>query len=204
MAGAAVVEAYELPWFTSRDPNRVNASSIRRSAIVVLLLSALSWDIVGCRLTTQSSSLVVTNFAAEHSHPYTLRVRAAGGRKTEAWRNSRISDAVFLDALVQSLDRAGVFARVVTSENADYLLDVFIEDVQEPTTGLDVTVNLKAKWTVKNLKSGKVEYTETIVTPYTTRIDEALVDTQRLQLASEGAARENIREGILRISRLEL
>jgi hypothetical protein len=148
--------------------------------------------------------LVVDNFAPERSYPYTLRVRAEGGRKTEAWRKSRVSETVFLDALRASLERAGVFARVVTIENADYLLDVFLEDVEEPATGLDLTVNLEVKWTVKNLKTGKIEYKETIATPYTTRLREAVVVTQRRQLASEGAARANIREGILRISRLDL
>jgi len=181
----------------------VNAARIGRCTTAVALFAALSCA-AACRLTTQSSALVVQNFAPEHSYPYTLRVRAAGGRKTEAWRKARVSDTVFLDALRQSLEKSGVFARVVTNENADYLLDVFIEDVQEPTTGLDVTVSLEAQWTVKNLKNGKIEYKETIATPYTTTAGEAMVGAQRLQLASEGAARENIREGILRISRLEL
>jgi len=182
----------------------VNAANMSRCTTEIALFIALSSGLVACNLTTTSSALVVRNVVPAQTYPYTLRVRTAGGRKTESWRTARVPDTVFLEALLRSLERCGVFARVVTAENADYLLDVVLEDVKEPSSGLDVTVNLSAKWTVKNLKTGQIAYKETIATPYTIGVAEAMVVAQRIQLASEGAARENIREGILRISRLDL
>jgi hypothetical protein len=67
-----------------------------------------------------------------------------------------------------------------------------------------MTVNLTANWKLTHIATRKIVYQDDISKSYTATVGDAFVAIKRLRLAEEGAARENITEGLNRISRLNL
>ena len=63
---------------------------------------------------------------------------------------------------------------------------------------------LKTKWELTNMKTFTPVWSEAFKTTYRAKFSDALVAAERLQKANEGAVRTNIREGIRRLSALDL
>jgi len=70
--------------------------------------------------------------------------------------------------------------------------------------GLGMTVNATVKYQMKEIDSGKIVLSEIISRPYTAKFSDAVIAVYRLQKANEGAARENIKAFIDRLSNLNL
>lgn len=116
---------------------------------------------------------------------------------------SFILAADYAEGLKQALRESGVFREVVSAADADYGLNVSF--VSENETGtLDKTVELTTKWILTRCSDGEDLLRETISTTYTAKLGEAFDGGKRLRLANEGAGRENIKEGIRRLSSLRL
>ena len=167
-------------------------------------LCCLTLSAVGCASGAVAINMIPEDFELLRTHSNSVRVQTAGGRETEWYAGSQISDEAFLEALYHSLEKSSVFSKVVTEGEADYFLDVFITDVVQPLMAFNMHVSVVANWTLTKLPSKKVVLKELIPTPYTATVGDALMGLKRLRLANEGAARANIREGIRRISELEL
>ena len=173
--------------------------AISRAVAFCVIASA-----IGCASGAKVPNMIPTDIERVKSHPYSARVQAAGGRGTEWWGTSQVTDEAFLEALYESLSRSGVFSEVVTKGAADYLLDVFVTDVRQPVIGFNMTVSVVANWTLTDLAAKEVVFEELIPTPYTATVGDAFAAIKRLRLANEGAVRANIRAGIRRISELNL
>jgi len=82
------------------------------------------------------------------------------------------------------------------------LLDVVIQRLHQPMAGTDMTVDMKVAWTLTNLATGNEVWDEVIRSSHTATVGDEFVGICRLQLANEGAARENIRRGLKAIPRV--
>ena len=56
-----------------------------------------------------------------------------------------------------------------------------------------MTVTATVRYTLVSDADQAVKWDQTLVTPYTAKLGEALVGSERLRLANEGAMRENIK-----------
>ena len=114
----------------------------------------------------------------------------------------------FTTALTNSLKRSGVFQTVkTTGDEADYVLDVAVLDYDQPWYGSSMTVRMEAKWVLTDAKTKKIVWSSAFPTAYKVawiRSFGSISDRGRAQKAQEGAARNNIKEGIRRLSILEL
>ena len=70
------------------------------------------------------------------------------------------------------------------------------------TLGFSFTVKMEAGWTFKRAAVGVVVWQESIKSTYTATIKDAFVGATRLRLATEGAERNNISQGLSKISKL--
>ena len=110
----------------------------------------------------------------------------------------------FTAALTNSVKRSGLFQTVTTGDGADYILDVAISDYDQPWNGSNMTVRMETTWQLTNAKTQDVVWSNTFPAAYRAVWKSSLTDTGRAQKAQEGAARVTIREGLRRLSRVDL
>jgi len=116
---------------------------------------------------------------------------------------SQISDEAFAQALRDSIEKSGLFAKVSPS-GARYKLTGFIGKVDQPLIGFSVTVKMEVNYTLVDTQSGTTVWTKDIASEYTAKTGEAFAGVKRLRLANEGAARENIQQAIAAMAALTL
>ena len=109
----------------------------------------------------------------------------------------KISDEGFAEALRSSIQSSGVFGGV--SDQGPYRLEAFIGTLSQPMMGFSMTVDMKVSYTLR--KGGSTVWQRTIDSTHTAAPGEAFVGVTRLRMATEGAARENIRQALQALSR---
>lgn len=158
----------------------------------------------GCASPAGTKEMVSDSAQVVTKHPYSVAVRTAGGRETDKMGASQISDQDFAEALRQSITTTKLFSKVVEGQDSDYLLSVFVANLEQPMMGFSMTVKMEAAWSLTEVKSGKVIWKDTINSTYTASASAAFAGVERLRIATEGAARENIKMGIEELSKLSL
>ena len=159
----------------------------------------------GCAATpAKMENMLPSKVTIIEHHPYGVITKITGGQKTTLMSQSKISNEQFQKALVEAIKNNNVFSRVTTINGADYLLEVDISDLWQPKAGFNMSVTLTAYWKITNLDSSQEIWEDTIVSEYTATMRDALEGGKRLRLATEGAARRNIKKGIEKISTLNL
>ena len=116
---------------------------------------------------------------------------------------SQISDDAFGQALRDSIAKSGLFNKV-SAEGGRYRLTSFIGKVDQPMMGFSFTVKMEVSYTLKDTRSGATVWTKDVNSEYTAKTGEAFAAVERLRLANEGAARENIRQAITEMAALTL
>jgi len=158
----------------------------------------------GCATATTSQGMVPTSYQVVRTHPQTVSVEVKGGKQTDSMGKAQISDATFQQALVESINKSQTFSRVVEGAGGDYVLSVILFSVDQPSIGFSFTVKIEAGWTLKRANTGTTVWQESIRSEYTATTSDAFAGVTRLRMATEGAARNNIAEGLSRISKLNL
>jgi hypothetical protein len=176
-------------------------SSITPLPFISLLLLLL---LGGCAAPASYQAMVPSDFQAAKKHAATVKVAATGGRETQALGKSQISDAEFAKALAEAITESRTFSRVVQDNGADYLLTVSIISIEQPSFGFSFQVKMEAGWTLKRVETDTVVWQESIVSEHTATPGDAFAAVKRLRLATEGAAKNNIAEGLSRVSKLSL
>ena len=161
--------------------------------------------ISGCASPAKSGAMTPTGLALEKTHPYSVRIEVRGGRSTNAAMDApQISNEAFAQAIADAILQNRLFSEIAQSPSGKYLLRVEILSLEQPVFGFNMTVRLETAWELLNTETGKPVLRESIVSSYTAKAGDSFVGVTRCRLATEGAARENIEQGILKISRLTL
>jgi hypothetical protein len=149
---------------------------------------ALLW---GCATSATFEGMVPTSFQTAKSQ--TVRVNVTGGQETVAVGRPQITNFAFTQALTESITKSRTFSIVVEdqSQNADYLLTVTLFSMDKRVFGR--TVKMEAGWTLRRADAGTVVWQESIISEHT---------DADIRLATEGAARNNIAQGLRKISNL--
>jgi hypothetical protein len=109
-----------------------------------------------------------------------------------------------MQAIADSLYKSGLFSKIIHGKNADYLLNVMIFNLAQPSFGFSFTVKMEAVWSLAHADSKKVLMRESVRSSFTATTGDAFAGVTRLRIATEGAAQENIRLGIKKLSQLNL
>ena len=180
-----------------KHQNRIQMIMSMAAIAVALLLT-------GCASPATVKGMRPQSLAPQNKQPYSVGVQVAGGEKTNPLWTSEISNESFAQAIREGIAESGLFRSVVTVGDGDYLLEVSLIKVNKPLVGFDMTVILTADWKLTHIATRKIVYQDTITKSYTATMGDAFAGIKRLRLAEEGAAKENITEGLNRISRLNL
>ena len=186
------------------DPSIPNLSS--QAASLSLVWLAIVVLAAGCA-AVKPGDMVPTNFVLEHKHAASVSLSVPRGTRNavygEGHWTSQLTAGAFADSLTRSLQESGVFSAVLNSPEADYALHVSFVSANEEGA-LNKTVDLVTKWILSKKSTGEDVFRENVSTTYTAKLGRAFDGGVRLRLANEGAARENIQEGIRRFSTLNL
>jgi hypothetical protein len=157
----------------------------------------------GCAQASKPDAMVVHVVAPVHRAEADVSVAVSGGKETSKMGASQISDDAFATALKGSIEDAGLF-RKVSAEGARYRLTGFIGKVDQPMMGFSMTVKMEVSYTLKDMQAGTTVWTKDIESEYTAKASAAFAGVERLRLANEGAARENIRQAVTELTALTL
>ena len=169
------------------------------AALMMMLLS-------GCAQKAQVSNMTVhvtdqTKIANANLKESLSVQTVSGGQETSPMWTSEVDDASFKKALEASLKSAGFY-----SENAEnrYYIIVHMLELDQPIAGFDMTVTAKVRYIIFDKKTDEKLFDESLGIPYTATIGDAFYGVKRLQLANEGAIRENIKAFIDRLYDLKV
>ena len=169
---------------------------LRRALLVGgLAVTAL---VTGCATPANSVNMVVRAgdaTAARSATPEALKAAVAirdvtGGKETNPMWVSNVGSSDFERALEDSLRSLGMLA--ANRQSGRYQLVAHLEKLEQPFLGFDMTVTAAVAYTLIERSSGKTVWQKSIATPYTAKVGDAFVGTERLRLANEGSVRQNI------------
>lgn len=158
----------------------------------------------GCSTPAVSKSMVVQDIQFTKVFPYSVSVSTLGGKESSALDKTQISNESFAQAIEDSLDKSGLFSKIVSGKDADYLLNVTIIELVQPLFGASFSVRMEAVWSLVQTDPRKVLMRESVRSTFMATMGDAFGGATRLRLATEGAAQENIRAGIKKLSQLSL
>jgi len=157
----------------------------------------------GCATPAGPAAMTAIPATPVHQIGSDVSVAVSGGKETSSMGASQISDEAFAQALRDSIEKSGLFAKVSPS-GARYKLTGFIGKVDQPVIGFSLTVKMEVSYTLVDAQSGTTVWTKDIASEYTAKSGEAFAAVKRLRLANEGAARANIEQAIAAMAALTL
>ena len=178
--------------------------SICKKALTVSAMLALAFVFTGCATPSTPQGMTPDAIQTTNKHTQSVSIATSGGQETSKMSKSQISDGAFAQAITDSVNNSKVFSSVIQWKGADYLLTVTIFNMDQPSFGLSFTVKMEAGWTLQRADTGAVVWQESIKSEHTATTSDAFAGVERLRLANEGAAKENIASGLSKISALNL
>lgn len=173
-------------------------------ALLAVLSLGLTTLLTGCASPATREGMIPGDLIAAKKHSQTVSVAVTGGQETNPLWKSQISDTSFAEALSDAITRSKVFSAVVQGKGGNYQLDVVLVSMTQPSFGASFTVSMEAGWSLRRTDSGAVVWQASVKSQHTAKVGDAFVGTERLRLATEGAAKNNIKQGLEMVSRLNL
>ncbi len=158
---------------------------------------------VGCTLQARPSEMIPDQVDVAHRHPVSVMLDTVGYKGDIFFNPTLINSDDFAVALERAIVQSGVFATVVRSSQADYLL--YVEALQgTPPLGRDITVHVRGTWRLTNVRTGKVVFDEFLSASARKTVADEFSGNKRYRIAIEAAVQAFIRDGLQRLSRLDL
>ncbi|MGH8453768.1 MAG: hypothetical protein ACRES4_03165 [Nevskiales bacterium] len=170
-------------------------------ALTVLILS-------GCATAARVDQMTVDSTASpQHTGDTPLKgsvsvETVSGGEGTNPLWTSEIGNEEFRSALENSLRAARLLATDVSESR--YTLKATLVSVQQPMVGFDMTVTTTVLYALSDRSVNAAVFEKSITTPYTATVGDAFLGFERLKLANEGSARNNIAQLIDELYRLQI
>ncbi len=126
----------------------------------------------------------------------------SGGKSPNPLWHSQVGNQEFKIALEQSLKKASVLASDLNQSR--YVLDVELISLDQPRFSLDRKVTVTVDYTLKEKTTGNSVFHQKLSTEFIATFSDSALPSERLRLASEGAARVNIEKFIDELLKLNI
>ena len=177
---------------------------LSRTRLAALALVAGCLSLGGCATPAVSEAMIPETATIEKTHPYSVNVEVTGGRATEPIGIPQIANEAFAEAITETLEKTKAFARIHEKKTGNYLLSVIIFNVQHPPLDQSAKVTVETGWTLTNRLTGEIVWQKALRATYTASSDSDITPVGRLRKATEGAAKDTIKQGVTEITRLDL
>ena len=171
------------------------------NALGLLVCAAL---LGACATPATTKAMIPETAAIEKTHPYSANVEVTGGRATDPIGTPQISNENFDQAITETLIASKTFAKVENEKSGNFLLEVIIFSVHQPSVGEAASVTLETGWTLTNRLTGDVVWQTALRSTYTASSESDITHVGRIRKATEGAAKDTIKQGVTEIGRLDL
>ncbi|BEP47203.1 MULTISPECIES: hypothetical protein [Variovorax] len=180
----------------------ISTATLRRaSALAVLSIVVV---LAGCASSANREAMTPTSIASSKKLPYSLSVKTGGGNETNPLWSSDIANEDLAAAIEKAVTQSTLFKEVVKGKSGDYELSVSIVKLTKPMFGAAFTVDMEAGWSLIKTSDKSVAMRQVIKSTYTGGAFDSLVGTTRLRMSVEGAARNNIKQGLEAVAALNL
>jgi hypothetical protein len=167
-------------------------------AAVLIAAVTLGACAAGARPEQIAAAAAPTSFDANHQLRSAVTMEhVQGGSETNPLWMSNISDEQFQAGLEASLRNAGLLAS--SPDLARYRLSASLQELNRPLAGFDMSVTMSVRYTLTPVDGGAPVYDEVVRATGVGRMSDAFVGVERLRIANEAAARENITEFLRRL-----
>lgn len=113
-----------------------------------------------------------------------------GGKETNPMWVSNVGSSEFERALEGSLRVSGLLS--TNRQAGKYQLTAHLLKLDQPMFGAGMTVTASVEYLLVERATGRQVFSRTLTRPYTAAFGDALLGSERLRLANEGAIRANI------------
>lgn len=169
-----------------------------RNVLLFLLYGGLVLSFMsGCASVPKSVNMIADQYLLKNRYDRSISLNVVGGGKADTFM---ISNEEFQQAIQAAILKAELFSSVVEIGASDYRLDVFLGDVKQSFIGLNLETDIEVIWNLSSVQTGKTLWQEIIRTAYTGTTKDAFAAVERMTIASERAAKENIKIGIEMLS----
>jgi hypothetical protein len=166
---------------------------------------SLALLLAGCAVASNTTGgMVPKSFDVASRHSGSVRVVVTGGCDDCGLAQIKVSNAGLSDAVVTAITASGVFSRAAPRGDADYVLSINIFSTDAPVFGATMHGAMETGWTLTNANGQTRIWQQAIASEYAATMSDTLIGVERARFASEGAVRENIRQGIDKLSRVPL
>jgi hypothetical protein len=170
----------------------------------ISLFAASSWLLLaGCTTPAESKGLNPVGFRVARQYSASVIVHTEGGAETSGVGNPEISASAFREALVAAVNESRVFSSVREQPPADYRLSVSVV-ATKPDIGLTTHETVSARWQLTRLSDNSDRFNEFVTTSGKATAGDALTMWPRTRIALERAGQENIKQGLTKLSELNL
>jgi hypothetical protein len=170
------------------------------AAIVVAGASLMS----GCAVAPSTSAAMSPDTVKTvRQHAQSVSVITPATKEANPAGKGIITDAAVADAVAASIEKSKAFSRVVKGAGADYQLSVTLMSADLPAFGMSFTSKTEMAWSLKK-PDGTAVWQEVLKSEGTAGASEAFVGAERAKMAMERSVRENIAQGLAKISALSL
>ena len=158
---------------------------------LALMLNACS---SGARMSAMVVPLTAENIITEENKLYQSMElgEVSGGKKTNPMWTSQIGNEEFQQALLNSLKAHAL----ISVGDAKYKLTAKLLKIKQPLIGFSLTVRSTIQYELLEMQTQKVVYDKVVDVEYTAEFGDAMLGSKRLQLANEGAIKDNISQFI--------
>ncbi len=171
---------------------------------IILIFSATLF-LAGCNM---AGDMTPKGLTVTKKQPFSVKVEPTlsidknGDIDTDKY--VKTSNSWVTDALVKALSQSETFETVVASGDSDFTVQVTQKSISYPVYAVKSNCTYTAQWVLKNVKTKKVVWQNTIETTHNLAPLAAMLPEVSNHQAYTGAVRENIKEGIKQLSMLEL
>ena len=159
---------------------------------------------IGCASTKPilPEALTPNDLSISQKYNESVTIHVKNGRESNGMYMPKLSNETLAAAVRDTIRTSKLFSEILPS-GGRYVLDLYIVNVSQPYAGTEMTAGVEIAWSLKDTSTGTVVWRESIQTEKTVTSKEESMALNRLKLATEMAAKENIKEGVKKISKLK-
>ena len=156
------------------------------------LLVFLSTLLVKCASSATIEGMTVMDYKSKVQVGDKIFIKpVTGGKETNPFWKSNISNKNFEEAFKKSVVSSNVFSKISTATDDDWTLEIKLISVDQPSLGFTFTVKTTIDY--KLYYKDKLVFSKSIMQPGVAAFSDAFVGSKRLRLANEVSAKNNIK-----------
>ncbi len=153
--------------------------------------------LAGCATAAKPVAMKVEDLSLGKHFNKTVAVRTSGG-------NRMVSDKDLAQSISDSLRSSGLFSGVVGVDQADFVLNAMISNVNQPAFRRNLSVEVEIAWSLTPKGQSKPCWEKAIAARAEKTSADAHAIVKRFQLAIEAVVQENIRKALTELSQAQL